>query len=302
MNPTQKEQLKELAGEANVLFDEPMKKHTTFAIGGNAGAFVVLLNEEKLCEFLAFCKREVLPFFLLGRGSNILVGDNGIDGIVATLGGEFNEITAHGNRIKAGGAATLAAVANTALKHSLAGFEFAAGIPGSTGGAMRMNAGAYGGEMKDITVSVELMDYEGKKIRLSGEEMKFGYRTSVLKEKEAIVLRAEFELHPGSVEEIKAVMTDLAGRRKEKQPLEYPSAGSTFKRPEGNFAGKLITEAGLGGVSIGGAQVSEKHNGFVINTGNATAKDVKELIALVQKKVYENSGIMLEPEVIMIGE
>ena len=302
MNNRQKEDLLQLMVDSTVVFDEPMKKHTTFRIGGNAEAFVCVENIEEFHALLEFVRKEDIPFLLLGKGSNVLVGDKGIEGITACFGETLSDITCKDNMLIAEAGASLAAVANMALQKGLTGFEFAAGIPGSVGGALRMNAGAYGGEMSQVVEWVRVLEPDGNIRTLTKEEMQFGYRTSVLKEVDYIALAAGISLVPGDEKNIRITMMELARRRKEKQPLEYPSAGSTFKRPEGYFAGKLITEAGLSGARIGDAVVSEKHNGFIINEGAATAEDVKRLIEIVRRKVYENSGVLLEPEIIMVGE
>ena len=282
---------------------EPLKKHTSFKIGGPADYFVSVNNIEELQKVIAAAKENKIDFFLLGNGSNILVSDKGFRGVVINLDGEFNEAKVEGNTIKAGAGITLSQLAGIAMKASLTGLEFASGIPGTLGGALFMNAGAYGGEMSQVVTDVSLLDLsEGKVISLSGEEMHFGYRHSILKEKEYIALGCEMNLASGDSETIGNYMRELAQKRKEKQPLEFPSAGSTFKRPEGYFAGKLIEDAGLGGFSVGGAQVSEKHKGFVINKGDATAADVKSLIEHVIKTVKEKDGVTLEPEVLFLGE
>jgi UDP-N-acetylmuramate dehydrogenase len=241
-------------------------------------------------------------FFLLGNGSNLLVSDKGIRGAVIHLSKGFNNIDIKDNIITAKAGATLAGIARVAYDNSLTGFEFAAGIPGSLGGAIVMNAGAYDGEMKNVVRSVKLMDYNGNIVTKTNEEMHFSYRHSLLKEESYIVLEVEIALEKGDQADIKAKMDDLSQRRRDKQPLEYPSAGSTFKRPEGYFAAKLIDDAGLRGYSVGGAQVSTKHCGFVINTGNATATDVYTLINDVQNRVKKSSGVEIEPEVILVGE
>jgi UDP-N-acetylmuramate dehydrogenase len=241
-------------------------------------------------------------FFLLGNGSNLLVSDKGIRGAVIHLSKGFNNIDIKDNIITAKAGATLAGIARVAYDNSLTGFEFAAGIPGSLGGAIVMNAGAYDGEMKNVVRSVKLMDYNGNIVTKTNEEMHFSYRHSLLKEESYIVLEVEIALEKGDQADIKAKMDDLSQRRRDKQPLEYPSAGSTFKRPEGYFAAKLIDDAGLRGYSVGGAQVSTKHCGFVINTGNATATDVYTLINDVQDRVKKSSGVGIEPEVILVGE
>lgn len=288
--------------DSQVTFDEPMEKHTTFRIGGNAECFVRVGNVEELSALIDFCNREEIPFFFMGKGSNLLVSDKGISGVVATFGEKMCDITVKDGMIIAEAGATLSAVASHALQKGLTGFEFAAGIPGTIGGAIRMNAGAYGGDMSQVVGWVRVLTPDGNIKTILGAHMEFGYRTSILKEVPYIVLACGIQLMPGDEKAIRLTMLELGAKRREKQPLEYPSAGSTFKRPEGYFAGKLIEEAGCRGLGIGDAKVSEKHCGFIINEGNATAKDVSDLIQLVRKKVYDNSGVVLEPEVIFVGD
>lgn len=282
--------------------NEPMKLHTTFRIGGPADVYAEPESAEELMELISVCEGSGTPYMILGHGSNLLVGDGGIRGTVICLGKAFAEIRVDGDCIEAQAGALLGAVANTALEHGLAGMEFASGIPGSVGGALVMNAGAYGGEIKDILESAEILETDGSRCAVTAEELELGYRTSNILPLGRTVLSARFRLKPGDPEEIAAKMKDLNGRRKDKQPLEYPSAGSTFKRPEGYFAGKLIEDAGCKGLTVGGARVSEKHAGFVINIGDATAKDVLDLIHEVQRRVLVQSGVMLEPEIKMTGE
>lgn len=302
MTSEQKEKLTNLLGDSTVLFDEPMDKHTTFRIGGKAEAFVRAESIEELSDLRAFCSREEIPFLFIGKGSNILVSDKGISGVVATFGEKMCEIRVKDDMIIAEAGATLSAVAGFALQRGLTGMEFAAGIPGSVGGAIRMNAGAYGGDMSQVVGWVRVLEPDGNIKTILGAHMEFGYRTSILKELPYIVLACGIQLMPGDETQVRQTMLELAAKRREKQPLEYPSAGSTFKRPEGFFAGKLIEDAGLRGKKIGGAMVSEKHCGFIINEGNATAKDVTELIEFVRKTVYERFGVLLEPEVIFVGD
>jgi UDP-N-acetylmuramate dehydrogenase len=256
---------------------------------------------EELGKIIIFCNTQQLPFFVLGNGSNLLVSDKGMDGVVIQLYRNFADYRIEGTRINAQAGVMLATIGNAARDAGLSGFEFAAGIPGTLGGAVMMNAGAYGGEMKDIIKKVRLMDRRGNVLEKSCEEMDFSYRHSVVEDEGYIVLEAEMELAYGDKAEIDAKMRELAKARRTKQPLEFPSAGSTFKRPEGYFAGKLIMDAGLRGYSVGGAQVSEKHCGFVINRGGATAQDVMNLIQDVQDKVYEDFQVKLEPEVKLVG-
>ena len=280
---------------------EPMSSHTTFRIGGEADLFVSP-GAEELEKLFAIAREEQVPITVIGNGSNLLVGDRGVRGLVVEIGAGMSDISLSGNILTAGAGALLSKVANAAASAGLGGMEFAAGIPGSVGGAVTMNAGAYGGEIKDILKSVKVLTKDGQFKILPVEELELGYRHSCIPEKEYVVVEAEFVLTEKPEQEIREVMQDLAGRRREKQPLEYPSAGSTFKRPEGYFAGKLIMDAGLRGYAVGDAQVSEKHCGFVINRGNAAAEDVKELISDVQRIVYEKFGVTLEPEVKIIGE
>ena len=287
---------------AKVLQNEPMKKHTTFRIGGPADYFIMPSDEQELAEVLRICKEYEVPIYIVGNGSNLLVGDGGFRGVIIQLYKEMGTLSIEENQITAQAGCSLAQIANAALAEELTGFEFAAGIPGTLGGAVVMNAGAYGGEMKDVLVSVRVMTEDGQILELAADELQLGYRTSVIPEKHYIVLGAVLQLQHGEKESIKAQMDELRQKRVSKQPLEYPSAGSTFKRPEGYFAGKLIQDAGLKGFTVGGAQVSEKHSGFVINKGQATAADVMELIRQVTEKVENETGVTMEPEVKRIGE
>ena len=282
--------------------DEDMSLHTTLKMGGKAHVFVTVKTMAALGELIRVFKSVKSDYFLLGNGSNILVSDKGLDIPVIRLAGDFDKVTAEGDMIKAGAAALLSSVARTALDNSLTGLEFASGIPGSVGGAMVMNAGAYGGEMKDAVVSVKVMDENGDVSEYSNEDMAFGYRDSILKRRKLIVIETVFKLNKGDKESIKNTMDELNKKRREKQPLEYPSAGSTFKRPEGYFAAKLIEDAGLKGYTVGGACVSEKHAGFCVNKDNGTASDFYKLMSDVKDRVYKDSGVTLEPEVIMLGE
>lgn len=289
-------------GSDNVRLHEPMKKHTTFRIGGPADYYLCPHSTEELQKILQICRENKLEFFILGNGSNLLVSDKGYRGVVIQLWKNFSDIETEDNTITVKAGAPLSKVAAEALEESLTGMEFASGIPGTMGGAVMMNAGAYGGEMKDIIREVTVLTREGELLTLSKEEMNFGYRTSVVKEKGYVVISAVLQLRKGDREEIRKVMDELKERRVTKQPLDMPSAGSTFKRPEGYFAGKLIMDAGLRGFSVGGAQISEKHCGFVVNKGDATAADVLGLIGEVQKRVQEKFGVALEPEVKFLGE
>ena len=287
--------------------EEEMKKHTTFRVGGPARYFVSPAGEEALAAVLRLCRKEGMPYYILGNGSNLLVSDQGYDGVMILMGDGFLKLEKKlfGDRddviYTVGAGLLLSRIAKEAVEDSLTGFEFAAGIPGTLGGAVVMNAGAYGGEMKDIIRSVRVMDPQGNLLELDASQMDFAYRHSCVLEKHYIVLSAELELRRGDKAQIQAQMEDLAARRREKQPLEYPSAGSTFKRPAGYFAGKLIQDAGLRGFRVGGAQVSEKHCGFVINREQATAEDIRTLCHEIQKKVKDTFGVDLECEIRMLG-
>ena len=302
MNQNIIEKFTDLLGEEKVKVNEPMNRHTTFRIGGPADCFLLPSSHEELHEIIKVCSDEKLPYFILGNGSNLLVSDAGYRGVIIQLYRNYGEITAEGNMIRAKAGALLSQIAAAAKNASLTGFEFAGGIPGTLGGAVVMNAGAYGGEMKDILKEVTVMTEKGEILTLPAEELEMGYRTSIIKKKGYLVLGAVIVLEQGEQEVIKARMKELTEQRVSKQPLEYPSAGSTFKRPEGYFAGKLIMDAGLCGYQTGGAQVSEKHCGFVINKGNATATDVCRLMKDVQDKVKEQFGVTLEPEVKFLGD
>ena len=281
--------------------DEPMSRHTTFRIGGPADYFVCPRRDE-IAEVLRIAAKHALPVTVIGNGSNLLVGDKGIRGLVIEIGAAMNAITVHDDHIVAGAGALLSQVAAKAASAGLGGMEFAAGIPGSIGGAVTMNAGAYGGEMKDILTNVTVLTPDGRIRTLEAGEMDLSYRHSCVPQKRYIVLEAELVLEPKPESEIRQQMEELRQKRVEKQPLEYPSAGSTFKRPEGYFAGKLIMDAGLRGYTVGDAQVSEKHCGFVINRKHASAAEVRQLMQDVQEKVEAQFGVHLEPEVKMLGE
>lgn len=284
-----------------ILENEAMSKHTTFRIGGEADLFVSP-KVSQVADILALAKEYEVPVTVIGNGSNLLVGDKGIRGLVLSFGKEAEEIQLDGRCMTVSAGTILAKAASEAAKNSLTGLEFAAGIPGTLGGAIVMNAGAYGGEMKDVIISATVLTPEGEIKELSNTELDLSYRHSCIPENGYIVLDAVLELTEGEEAAIRDTMADFKNRRVEKQPLEYPSAGSTFKRPEGYFAGKLIQDAELRGYQVGGAQVSEKHCGFVINKGDATAKDVLQLIEDVKKIVYDKFQVELEPEVKMIGE
>ncbi len=294
-----------ILGDENVFENEPMSMHTTFRIGGPARYFAIVNSEEDLIKTIKLVREENQEYFVLGNGSNILVSDKGFDGVVLQLSGEFDTIHLSGNNIIAGSGLLLSHVAKTALDNSLTGLEFASGIPGTIGGAIVMNAGAYGSEMKDVVNAVRILWLEPDEPTietLTLDDLKLSYRHSILKERKGIVLDVKLTLKPGSKEDIKAVMDDLASKRREKQPLEYPSAGSTFKRPEGYFAAKLIEDAGLKGYKVGTAMVSDKHAGFVVNTGGAKATEVKQVMDHVVHTVNQSTGITLEPEVILLGD
>ena len=297
--------LKELEAFANtggLVLDEPLCNHTTFRVGGRADAFLSVSEEEQLQKVIALCKRAQVPYLIIGNGSNLLVSDAGFRGLVLAIGKGMSEVCIEQKHIIAKAGALLSSVAQLAAKNGLGGMEFASGIPGSIGGAIVMNAGAYDGEMKQIVEEVTVLTQDGDIKILTNDELDFGYRMSRVKKEQMIVLSVKLCLEFKEQELIYAKMNDFAARRREKQSMEYPIAGSTFKRPEGMFAGKLIMDAGLRGYTVGGAQVSQKHCGFVINTGNATAEDVYTLIKDVQNKVNDTFGVMLEPEVIMVGD
>ncbi len=297
-----KDSLNRFVPEDYIKIQEPMSRHTTFKVGGPADCLVCPQNVEQLKGVLNYLTKVEIPYFVVGNGSNLLVSDAGYRGVIVKVGEALSQVRVEGNCMVAGAGASLAKVARTAWEHGLTGLEFAAGIPGTVGGALIMNAGAYDGEMKMVVSQVTVVDPYGSEMILDNETMEFGYRTSALKSQKFVATECVFSLEPGDPRQIKAKMDDFAGRRRDKQPLEYPSAGSTFKRPEGYFAGKLIQDAGLGGMQVGGAQVSTKHCGFVINTGDATAKDIKILIEFIQDKVKDTFGVDLEPEVIRLGE
>ena len=294
--------LESIVAAENILLEEPMHKHTTFRVGGPAEVFVTVENKEQLEKIIKYLNLVERPYFILGNGSNLLVGDKGYRGVIIRLGGEFNTLNTEGTLLTAGASVLLSAAAREAMENGVTGMEFASGIPGSIGGGVKMNAGAYDGEMRQIVESVQVMYKDGSILDLDNETMEFGYRNSVIKNRPYVVLQVSLRLQPGNREEILARMNELAARRKEKQPLEFASAGSTFKRPEGYFAGKLIMDSGLRGARIGGAQISEKHCGFVINDGTATAADIAELIQEVSETVKEKFGVTLEPEVILLGD
>ena len=286
---------------AKIQKDEPMKKHTTFRIGGPADYFIMPSNEKELAETIRVCREFSIPIYIVGNGSNLLVSDKGYDGVIIHLFKNMSAMRIEGNKVYVQAGALLSKVAVQAGRKGLTGMEFASGIPGTIGGALVMNAGAYGGEMKDVVRLVQVMCEDGSFREYTGAEMEFGYRTSRVLHEKSVALEAVLELTPGDPTAIQNRMEELKEARITKQPLNYASAGSTFKRPEGYFAGKLIQDAGLSGFSVGDAQVSEKHCGFIINRGEATAADVADLIRKVQEQVYEKFQVKLEPEVRMLG-
>lgn len=291
-----------ILGEEQVVCDEPMKKHTTFRIGGNADFFLCPNSPHQVAQIIEVCKEREVPYFIIGNGSNLLVSDKGYRGAIIQLYKNMNESRIEGEQIVAQAGCLLSSLSKQAMDASLTGMEFAGGIPGTLGGAVVMNAGAYGGELKDILEEVTVLTPDGEIKRIPSEKLEMGYRTSIVKTADYIVLEAVIRLQKGDKEEIRGKMRQLSEQRTGKQPLDYPSAGSTFKRPEGYFAGKLIMESGMRGYRVGGAQVSEKHCGFVINTGDATAADVVQLMKDVANKVKEDTGVTLEPEVKFLGE
>ncbi|MCR5666039.1 MAG: UDP-N-acetylmuramate dehydrogenase [Eubacterium sp.] len=297
--------IERVLGKEQILTQEPMSKHTSFRVGGNA-QILLLPTIEQMPKLIRLLYQEEIPYLVKGNGSNLLVGDDGIDGVVIELGNQAADIhcAAQDDTIilEAGAGCLLSKLANRALEESAGGFEFAAGIPGTFGGAIVMNAGAYGGEIKDVLQHARVLTREGEVLELGPKELDLSYRHSIVPERGYIVLGGTIALPRADAKDIKARMDELKEQRTTKQPLEYPSAGSTFKRPEGYFAGKLIQDAGLKGFQVGGAQVSEKHSGFVINKGNATAKDIRDLMEEVQAKVEQQFGVHLEPEVKMVGK
>ena len=302
MNEAVKQKFCQVLGKEQVLFEEPMKSHTTFRIGGPAEVFIMPKSIKQVQMAVKICQEEQIPYFILGNGSNLLVSDRGYRGVIIQMDRNMGEIQVEGTEIQAAAGALLSSIAVAARRESLTGFEFAGGIPGTLGGAVVMNAGAYGGEIKDVLKEVTVMDGDGKIFTLPASELEMGYRTSIIKTAGYLVLSARITLSRGKEEDIKARTRELSEMRTQKQPLDYPSAGSTFKRPEGYFAGKLIMDSGLRGYSVGGAMVSEKHCGFVINKGNATAEDVVSLMKHVTEVVQEKYGVTLEPEVKFMGE
>ena len=281
--------------------EEPMRNHTSFKIGGPASFFIEPKNTDELCSLMAAIKKFEIPYFVIGNGSNILVSDKGIEGAVISLS-RLNRIEVDGEYITAGAGASLAGVCTAARDNSLEGLEFAYGIPGCAGGSLYMNAGAYNGEISQVAESCEYVTADGKTEKMFRNDMQFGYRKSIFRGNDMIITSVRYRLKKGNKEKISALMENYMEKRKAKQPLEFPSAGSTFKRPEGNFAGALIEKNNLKGVTVGGAMVSRKHAGFLINYGSATCEDVKKLIELVKETVFKADGVMLEPEIIFVGK
>ena len=293
------EEIQKIVSKDKIFTNEPMSKHTSFKIGGPAEIFIKINNVEELKLIIKISKQAEVPITVVGNGSNLLVSDDGIRGIVLKI--EFDKIEIEeSGKLKVGSGVKLAFLAQKCLKEKLEGFEFASGIPGTIGGAIRMNAGAHGSEMKDIVKKITCMTRDGKIQVISNEEAKFEYRNSIFSQNDYIILEAEIQLRKGNPEEIRSKMDEYATYRKEKQPIEYPSAGSTFKRGNDFITAKLIDECGLKGYQIGGAQVSEKHAGFIINKGNATAEDVKQLMKYVEEQVYNKFGKKIEPEIEII--
>ena len=294
--------LRQKLGEDAVALAEPMSGHTTFRTGGPADIFIMPKSLEEVKASIQILQENQVPVLVIGNGSNLLISDKGIRGAVLQIGGRMSKVMLEGESIYAEGGVLLAALSAKAAENNLTGLEFASGIPGSLGGAITMNAGAYGGEMKDVLVSADVLTKELEVKTILADDLDLSYRHSILTDKQYILLNATLHLKKGNPDDIKARMKELGEQRREKQPLQFPSAGSTFKRPEGYFAGKLIQDAGLKGKAIGGAQVSEKHAGFIINTGNATTQDILDLIAFCQQTVFEKFGVSLETEVKIVGE
>ena len=287
-----------LKNGCTAVFDEPLSAHTSFKIGGNAKLFVVPESDEALAVLLKYCADGNIRTLIIGNGSNMLVSDDGIDAVVILMCRESSGVScSDGGVVECDAGVSLSKVCRFALDNSLTGLEFAYGIPGTLGGAVYMNAGAYGGEIKDVIIKCDCLTPDGQKKTFTADEMKLGYRKSVFSQNGCVITKVYLKLNSGDYDKIKAEMTDILNRRKLKQPLEYPSAGSVFKRPEGHFAGALIEQCNLKGVSVGGAQVSQKHAGFIINTGGATALDVMTLVKLIQDKVLSETGVLLEPEI-----
>lgn len=301
MNTVLADSLEEIVGSECIKINEPMARHTSFKVGGPADIYIRPADERELAAAVTRCLKNRTPYYILGNGSNLLVRDGGYRGVVIDMT-RMDGVRAEGTRVRAQSGATLKETAQTAQRAGLTGLEFACGIPGTVGGGVRMNAGAYDGELKNVIAAIDVLTPEGEVLTLENPACHFGYRHSVIQEAPYIVLSALFELAPGERAAIQEKMDDLNRRRAEKQPLEYPSAGSTFRRPPGYFAGKLIQDIGFKGKRVGGAQVSEKHSGFVINRGNATAQDILTLIGMIQDEIKKQFGVDIKREVIVIGE
>ncbi len=301
VNQALKDYMASILPAENIKLQEPMNRHTSFRTGGEAAALVQVNDEEQLRKLLFYLRETENDYFILGNGTNLLVSDQGYGGVIIQIGTGMSRIDVEGNRVRVEAGALLAQTAKRAMEEGLTGMEFASGIPGSVGGGIVMNAGAYDGEMKQIVESVTVLNERGEEMELDCDTMEFGYRTSVIRNRPFVVTKAVLRLTEGEKESIRAKMEDFAARRKAKQPLEYPSGGSTFKRPEGYYAGKLIMDSGLRGYRVGGAQVSEKHCGFLINTGTATSEDIIELMSEVQERVRAKFGVVLEPEIVTLG-
>ena len=302
MNESIYQNIIQLVDKDAVFLNEPMSKHTTFRVGGEAECLIQIASGDQLSKLVNYLNKIDKKYFILGNGSNLLVSDSGYDGIVIQIGPKMNKIEVIENKIRVQAGALLCKVAFLAGENGLTGMEFASGIPGTIGGAIVMNAGAYGGEMRQIVNSASVMNEDGELMELDCDTLEFGYRTSIIKNRPFVVEEVILDLKRGDKEAIKKYMDEMTAKRREKQPLEYASAGSTFKRPEGYFAGKLIMDAGMRGYRVGGAQISEKHCGFIINLGNATAADIMELILEVKERVKERFGVVLEPEVVRLGD
>lgn len=294
------ETLRDLVPEEDIHMQEPLAEHTTFRVGGPAECLIAIQSDEQLSKLQRYLRMVDIPFFVLGNGSNTLVRDNGYSGIILQVGEKMSSIRVDGDCIVAQAGALLSQVANAALQHGLTGLEFASGIPGTVGGAVVMNAGAYGGEMSQVVTDVTVLNSEGEILVLDNATMEFGYRYSTIRHQPFVVTNVSFRLRAGDQKQIRIKMEELAAKRREKQPLEYPSAGSTFKRPEGYYAGELIMKAGMRGFQIGGARVSDKHCGFIVNVGNATAADILDVIEEVQERVKERFGVDLEMEPVVL--
>lgn len=294
--------LTSMLGEERVLIDELMKNHTSFKIGGPADAMAFPQNSSELVEIIKFCVSNKIPYMIMGNGTNLLVSDNGIRGLIVKINDNMNSYNVNGDILELEAGMLISKASKLALEHSLSGLEFAEGIPGTVGGAVIMNAGAYNGEMSQVVSETDYLDDEGNIITISNEQHEYGYRTSIIQKRNGTVLKTRLLLQKGDYSKIKSQMDEFNFKRRDKQPLEWPSAGSVFKRPAGFFVGKLIDDCGLRGFNIGGAQISDKHSGFIINRGNATCRDVLSLIEYIQITVERNFGVKLEPEIRIVGE